>query len=121
MPLRSEFPKAGEVYQGVVSDGILYRTAFKGSSLEHTYQMIRHFLQEEGYGNIPLPENVEVLEKFRLKTRNKQILLFEDNGYVHNPVKILFPSDNRKKNVLILEIYNENAPNHLLRFHKKLS
>ncbi|GAB4242240.1 MAG: hypothetical protein Kow0027_00580 [Saprospiraceae bacterium] len=120
MPIRSEFPKAGEEYQGVVCDGIVYRTAFKGSSLEHAYEMVRQFLKEEGYGNIPLPEDIETLKRFRLKTRNRQILLFEDNGYVHNPVKILFPSDNRSKKVLILELYNEKAPDHLLRFHRKL-
>lgn len=120
MPIRSKFPKAGEEYQGVVSDGLVYRTAFKGSSLASTYEMVRQFLKEEGYQDVPLPEDVETLVKFRLRTRNKQILLFEDNGYVHNPVKILFPSDNRKKNVLILELYNEQAPNHLLRFHRKL-
>ena len=47
--------------------------------------------------------------------------MFEDNGYVHNPVKILFPNDGRKKNTLILQLYNELAPKHLLRFHRKLT
>ncbi len=120
MPIRSKFPKAGEEYQGVVCDGFVYRIAFKGSSLAHAYEMIRQFLNEEGYGDVPLPPDIETLEKFRLKTRNRQILLFEDNGYVHNPVKVLFPTDNRKKKVLILELYNEQAPDHLLRFHRKL-
>ena len=69
---------------------------------------------------MPLPENLAELSLFRFSTRNRQILLFEDNGYVHNPIKILFPPDHRQKRKLILEIYNEKAPGHLLRFHRKL-
>jgi hypothetical protein len=64
---------------------------------------------------------VQELELFRLPTRNKQILLFEDNGYVHNPIKILFPTDGRKRNVLILCVYNEAEPQHLLKFHRVLN
>ncbi|MFM9948208.1 MAG: hypothetical protein ACKV1O_09745 [Saprospiraceae bacterium] len=117
MPLRYEFPPAGLEYLGGESDGYEYRTTFGGASLAHSYEMVRQFLKEEGYTEIPLPANVQELVLFRLPTRNKQILMFEDNGYVHNPVKILFPTDGRKKNVLILCLYNEAAPDHLLRFH----
>ena len=120
MPLRTEFPSDGEEYLGGESDGKVYRTTFAGGSLGHSYDMVRQFLKEEGYGEIPLPADVEELELFRLKTRNRQILLFEDNGYKHNPIKILFPADGRKKRTLILEIYNEGAPRHLLRFHNRL-
>lgn len=120
MSLRSEFPNSGEEYQGVICDGTVFRIGFTGSTLEDAYKMVIQFLKEEGYENVPIPADIQTLEKFRLKTRNRQILLFEDNGYVHNPIKILFPNDNRKKRVLMLEIYNENAPNHLLRFHGKL-
>jgi len=119
MALRDEFPPAGSDYLGGESDGFVYRTVFSGSNLEHTYQMVRLFLKEEGYGDLPLPADVEELLLFRLPTRNRQILLFEDNGYVHNPVKILFPADRRQKRTLILEIYNEHAERHLLRFHRK--
>ena len=49
-----------------------------------------------------------------------RILLFEDNGYVHNPIKILFPIDRRKKTTLILCVYNESDPEHLLKFHRVL-
>jgi hypothetical protein len=57
---------------------------------------------------------------FRLATKQEQIVLFGDNGYVHNPIKILFdPSDKLTKR-LILCIFNEKAENHLLRFHGKL-
>jgi hypothetical protein len=46
--------------------------------------------------------------------------MFEDNGYVHNPIKILFPQDRRKRSTLILCIYNEADPQHLLKFHRIL-
>jgi hypothetical protein len=120
MPLRNDFPPAGSDYLGGTSDGFTYRTAFAGASLSQTYEMIRQFLAEEGYQDVPLPRDLDELKKFRLHVRNRQILLFEDNGYVHNPVKILFPLDGRQKRVLILEVYNEAAPDHLLRFHGKL-
>jgi len=120
MALREEFPAAGSDYLGGESDGYEYRTVFAGSSLEATYEMVRQFLREEGYGDIPLPRNAGELKLFRLATRNKQILLFEDNGYVHNPIKVLFPLDRRKKTTLILCIYNEADPQHLLRFHRVL-
>lgn len=120
MPLREEFPPAGSDYLGGSSDGYEYRTTFAGMNLGHTYEMIKQFLIEEGYGKIPVPRTEEDLLLFRLPTRNKQILLFEDNGYVHNPIKILFPIDRRKKKILTLCLYNEQAPDHLLRFHRVL-
>ena len=107
MPLREDFPKTGSEYLGGESDGNIYRTTFAGSNLKSTYEMVRQFLQEEGYKEVPLPKDEAELKRFRLQTRNKQILLFEDNGYIHNPVKILFPNDGRKKTTLILELYNE--------------
>ncbi|TXB63491.1 hypothetical protein [Phaeodactylibacter luteus] len=120
MPLREDFPPAGTAYLGGESDGYEYRTVFGGSRLEATFAMVRQFLAEEGYSDIPLPADVSELLLFRLPTRNKQILLFEDNGYVHNPVKILFPSDRRKRSTLILCLYNEADPQHLLKFHRVL-
>ncbi|MCI5083972.1 MAG: hypothetical protein MRY78_19900 [Saprospiraceae bacterium] len=120
VPMREDFPPAGSDYMGGESDGYEYRSVFGGSKLAHSYTMIRQFLEEEGYDDIPLPKDVEELKLFRLPTRNKQILMFEDNGYVHNPVKILFPMDGRKKNTLILCVYNEKDPNHLLKFHRVL-
>ncbi|RME97012.1 MAG: hypothetical protein D6772_11015 [Bacteroidetes bacterium] len=116
--MREHFP-VGE-YLGGHSDGLVYESVFAGGSLQQSYDMIVAFLKEEGYGDLPLPKDVEELAHFRLKTRNRQVLLFEDNGYVHNPVKILFPTDARKKTTLHLFIYNEQAEQHLLRFHGKL-
>ncbi|MEZ5042614.1 MAG: hypothetical protein R2828_22140 [Saprospiraceae bacterium] len=118
MPLREDFPPAGSNYLGGSSDGYEYKTTFSGTNLAHTYEMILQFLKEEGYNNIPLPRNEEELSLFRIPTRNRQILLFEDNGYVHNPIKILFPIDRRQKKTLTLCIYNEHYPDHLLRFHR---
>ncbi len=120
MALRKNFPPAGSEYMGGESDGYEYRTVFAGSSLSQTYEMLRQFLVEEGYGDVPLPKDAEELRLFRLPTRNKQILLFEDNGYVHNPVKILFPTDRRKRSTLILCLYNEADPRHLVKFHRVL-
>lgn len=120
MGLRADFPAKNTEYLGGTSDGWEYRTVFAGSTLVASYEMLRQFLVEEGYEDLPLPDNAEDLLKFRLTTRNKQILLFEDNGYVHNPIKVLFPIDRRKKRTLILCIYNEQSPEHLLRFHRVL-
>lgn len=117
MALRTTFPPPGSDYLGGSSDGYEYRTIFGGTSLEASYTMIRQFLQEEGYKDVPLPKDAAELALFRLPTRNRQILLFEDNGYAHNPVKILFPVDRRKRNTLILCLYNEADPEHLLKFH----
>lgn len=117
MPLRENFPPAGSDYMGGESDGYEYRTIFAGSTLEHSFEMIRQFLQEEGYKDLPLPKSGEELQLFRIPTRNRQILLFEDNGYVHNPIKILFPPDRRKRTTLILCVYNELDADHLLKFH----
>lgn len=118
--MRADFPTADSDYLGGECDGYEYRTVFAGSSLENSYRMIREFLKEEGYSDVPIPKDAEELLLFRLPTRNRQILLFEDNGYVHNPVKILFPMDRRKRTTLILCLYNENDPQHLLRFHRVL-
>ena len=120
MALREEFPPAGSDYLGGESDGWEYKTVFAGTKLEHTYNMVCQFLMEEGYEDVPLPKNAEELKLFRLHTRNKQIILFEDNGYVHNPIKILFPIDRSKNNTLILSLNNEVVDNHLLRFHRVL-
>jgi len=118
MALREDFPPKGSDYLGGESDGWEYKTTFSGTSLEHTYDMVRQFLVEEGYDNVPIPKNAKALSLFRISTRNKQILLFEDNGYVHNPIKILFPLDGRKKKTITLHLYNEANEHHLLKFHR---
>lgn len=118
MSIKATFPPAGSNYMDGESDGWEYRVVFSGSNLQVSYDMIRAFLEEEGYGDIPIPKDAEELELFRLPTRNNQILMFEDNGYVHNPIKILFPINRRQKRQLTLCIYNDQADNHLIRFHK---
>ncbi|MBK9012722.1 MAG: hypothetical protein IPM82_00780 [Saprospiraceae bacterium] len=120
MGIRTAFPTTPGEYFGGNSDGYCLRSSFSGAKLEHSLEMIRQFLKEEGYGDLPLPKDADELKMFRLPVRNRQILMFEDNGYVHNPIKILFPNDPRKSKLLLLEIYDENAPNHLLRFHRRL-
>lgn len=120
MGLRNSFPTVAGEYDGGTSDGYCYQSFFTGATLGDALAMIQQFLKEEGYGELPLPKNVEELKMFRHSAKNRQLAMFEDDGYVHNPIKILFPSDPRRKKMLILEIYDENAPNHLLRFHKRM-
>ena len=117
MAMRDNFPPPGADYMGGECDGYCYRTTFSGSTPEQTYDMVRQFLEEEGYDDLPLPADAAELARFRLPTRNRQILMFEDNGYVHNPIKILFPTQPRRRPMLILEVYNESLEGHLLRFH----
>ncbi|MEZ4986349.1 MAG: hypothetical protein R2795_15140 [Saprospiraceae bacterium] len=120
VPMREDFPPEDMDYMGGKSDGAVYRSVFAGRTLDDTYNMVRSFLLEEGYHHLPLPTDAAELLHFRLPVRNKQLLLFEDNGYVHFPIKILFPLDGRKRNSLELLVYNENLPGQLLRFHNKL-
>lgn len=116
VPIREHFPPSGAEYLGGWSDGWEYRTVFAGSKLAYTYEMLKQFLREEGYGDVPLPETAEELRLFR-RPRGRQLQLFGERGYMHNPVKILFPNDPRQRNTLILCVYNEKEPQHLLRFH----
>lgn len=113
VPMREQFPEAGSNYLGGSCDGWEYRTAFTGSRLSTAYEMLKQFLVEEGYGDVPLPETTEELKLFK-KPRLAQLQLFAEHGYAHNPVKILF---SKVRNTLILCVYNENEPGHLLRFH----
>lgn len=117
MPIREHFPEADADYLGGQSDGWEYKTVFSGSTLKDSYAMVRQFLQEEGYADVPLPETVEDLLLFKFPNRDGQLLLFAENGYMHNPIKILFHPHRRKSNTLILHIYNERVPGHLLRFY----
>lgn len=114
VPMREQFPPAGSSYLGGTSDGWEYRSIFAGSKLAYTYEMVKQFLQEEGYGDVPLPETAEELRLFR-RPRGRQLQLFSERGYIHNPLKIIFPQGQR--NTLLLCVYNEKAPGHLLRFH----
>ncbi len=116
IPMREQFPAAGSNYMGGASDGWEYRSVFAGAKLAYTYEMVRQFLREEGYSGVPVPETVEELRLFR-RPLGRQLQLFNEQGYIHNPIKILFSSDPRQRNTLILCVYNEQAEKHLLRFH----
>lgn len=115
--MRRHFPEAGAEYEGGHSDGYEYRCVFNGSNLAASLEMIRAFLQQEGYAEVPLPKDELEMLLFRNPSNRGQMLLYTDNGYVHNPIKILFPPDRRKKSQLILCIYNEQMSDHLIRFH----
>lgn len=120
MSLRTSFPTQAGDYDGGHSDGYCYTTTFTGANLDACLRLIKQYLQDEGYGELPLPKSAEELMRFRIPTRNRQIMMFEDNGYVHNPIKILFPDNPRQTKSLTLAVYDENAENHLLRFHRRL-
>ena len=116
IPMRERFPAAGTEYMGGMSDGTVYRSTFAGSKLAYTYEMVREFLREEGYGDIPLPKTAEELRLFK-RPKFPQLRMFEERGYLHNPIKILFPTPARQRFALTLVIYNESSEHHLLRFH----
>lgn len=115
-PMREQFPLAGSDYMGGCCDGWEYRSVFAGAKLAYSYEMVKQFLREEGYGDVPLPESAEELRLFR-RPRRRQLQLFGEQAYIHNPIKILFSEDPRQRNTLTLCIFNEKAENHLLRFH----
>ena len=117
--IRYNFPKAGEAVAGGTSDGYCFRLVFAAGRLERTYEMVKAFLKEEGYGTLPLPKDANELRLFRQPPKLRhQLSLFGDNGYVHNPLKILFPVPAGQRGALIVELYNEACPNHLTRFHR---
>lgn len=116
IPIREQFPPAGSDHLGGHSDGWEYRSVFGGSKLAYTFEMVKQFLQEEGYGDVPLPASADEMKLFR-RPRQQQLQLFSERGYVHNPVKILFSNERGQRNNLIVCIYNEQMPDHLLRFH----
>ena len=118
MALRTDFPPPGSDYMGGTSDGWEYCTSFAGTTLEQSYDMLRQFLAQEGYQDIPLPKDAEELDLFREPPSRSQINLFIENGYSHNPVKIKFHKHRRKRTTLILCLYNELVPGHLVRFHE---
>jgi hypothetical protein len=118
--IRDDFPAAGSGREGGVSDGYCYRVQFRAGKLEQTYVMLLAFLHEQGYGDIPVPATVAELRAFRLPPKMRQQLsLFGEDGYVHNPIKILFPPPGARRATLFLELYRERAEGHLLRFHRR--
>ena len=118
--LREDFPAAGPDARGGQSDGYCYRMTFAAGRAAASYELLRAFLREEGYGELPLPADVEELRQFRLPPKLRhQLSLFGEDGYVHNPLKILFPPPGAKRGALLLELYDERAAGHLLRFHRR--
>ena len=119
--LRDNFPTAGAAAYGGSSDGYCFTITFASGRLEGTYAMLREFLKEQGYGSVAIPADVGELRAFRLPPKLRhQLSLFGNDGYVHNPLKILFPPPGGKRGALLLELYNEAAEGHLLRFHGRI-
>ena len=117
MALRHSFPPLGSTFLGGESNGLVYKTAFYGTTLAASFEMVLAFLVEQGYEDLPYPKDAEELSAFIAPPSNKVTGLFDLPCYAHNPVKISFVRGDRKRRKLIVELYNESAPNHLLRFH----
>jgi hypothetical protein len=113
LSLKTAFPEAGSDYQGGTSDGWEYRVVFTGNRLTDVYAMVSAFLEEEGYGDMPIPSTAEELRCFKSPKSG----LFDLTGYVHNPIKILFLPAKSRRVTLGLYVYNEASEGHLLRFH----
>ncbi|CAH1000590.1 hypothetical protein LEM8419_01724 [Neolewinella maritima] len=119
-PLRYAFPEAGADTAGGQCDGYCFSILFAAGKLERTYTMVREFLLEHGYGSVPIPADVAELQAFRLPPKLRhQLSLFGVDGYVHNPIKIVFPPRGSKRGSLRVELYDEAAAGHLLRFHQR--
>jgi len=117
MSIRSNFPSESEEILGGLSDGLVFSTIFAGTTYANSYQMILEFLKEEGFENLPVPKDFDELKMFRTKCLKNQLKLFDDIGYQHFPIKILFPELRKyPKKALLLKIYNEDIDDNLLRF-----
>ena len=117
MSIRLNFPTETDDNQGGVSDGVVFTTVFAGSTYVNTFEMVKEFLKENDFGDLPLPKNFEELKLFRLKCMKNQLKLFDDIGYQHYPIKIIFPEPKKyPRKALMLKIYNENVEDNLLRF-----
>ncbi len=118
--IKEDFPVEGSRYEGGISDGWQYQIKFSGRNLQSSLDMIKSFLEEEGYGALPIPETGADLLHFRFPAKHQQLQLFVDNGYIHNPIKILFDTGEARPKTLTLCIFNEKIPQHLLKFHGKI-
>lgn len=104
--IRNNFPQSRE--EG--SDGYAFTRIFSGRTTIEAYEKLKIFLSENGYRDIPVPEDLDEL----------YLMMGEDRlegKYKHNPIEISFFSYNTKQ--LLLTIYDESYPNHLLLFHDK--
>ncbi len=120
MKLRDNFPPFGSQALGGNSNGLVYTTAFAGSSMAASLVMVRQFLDEEGYADVPIPRSAEEMLSFLQPEQGRHPHLFERPDYAHNPVRLVLPPRDRLRRKLIVELYNESAPEHLLRFHRRL-
>ena len=120
MSLRKSFPPYGSQVLGGESDGVVYRTAFAGTNMDATLEMVRQFLDEEGYADVPIPSHAEEMLAFLHPESGRHPSLFERPDYAHSPVRLILPAKDRLKRKIIVELYNEAAPEHLLRFHRRI-
>ena len=91
----------------IPDDGWVCSFAFDGENEDESFSKLRSFLENEGFGDIPLPPSARRLFWDYLKP--------DDDGnfgtYVWHPIKIGI--DWYQVNGLILGIYNEDCPDHM--------
>ena len=119
MALRHDFPPFGAEVLGGRSDGLVYTTAFGGGSMDDTLAMVRSFLDEEGYGDVVIPGSAAEMLAFLRPEHNRHPHLFERPDYAHFPVRLVLPARDPRRRRLTVELYNEAAPDALLRFHRR--
>ena len=119
MALRHNFPPYASRALGGESDGLRYRTTFAGSTMADTLEMVRAFLDEEGYGDVPIPAQAEDMLAFLRPAAGRPPSLFEEAEYAHYPVRLILPRTDRRRRQLRVELFNESAPDSLLRFHRR--
>ncbi|MFK8054722.1 MAG: hypothetical protein AB8F78_01275 [Saprospiraceae bacterium] len=120
MAIRHDFPQIGSEFFGGQCNGLVYNTAFFGTTLQASFEMVKAFLDEQGYEDVLRPKDADELRIFLSPPNNGVQGLFDQPCYSHNPIRISFVRGDRKRRKLVLELFNENAPNSLLRFHKRL-
>ena len=119
MGIRNDFPPMGSKFFGGECNGLVYKTAFFGTTLQSSFEMVNSFLDEQGYEDIPRPKDAEQLRAFLHPPKNGITGLFDQPCYAHNPIRISFVRSDTKQRKLVLELYNERAIDHLLRFHQR--
>ncbi len=118
--IRESFPPDGSNYEGGISDGNVYQMRFTGKNNVSTYELLKSFLAEEGFGDVILPSKVEDLLLFKFPPVSTQLSIFGEAGYSQYPIKILFDTKERTTKTFIVSIYNEKAEQSLLRFYNRV-
>ena len=103
--IKNNFPKNMEEYKGGKSDGWCFRIDLWAETENKVIEMIKEFLNNEGYSDIPIPK-AERLWWDYLRPDSNGI----EGSFIWYPIQIY--QNSYKKNAVSLFIYNENHPEH---------